>query len=248
MEEAGWQLDLVQLRRLMRNEVTNHERIRSRVLSLQERYIEGEMGESSIGWESWAVTYFAYSARHLRYLSAPHPLSLNKWEKQQEEAQAKLAREQRKRDAQLSQMVWDEIQYDVKRSQVAWDLYQQEQATKQVRIQAREKERTKNAGKPKSRAAPAVPAAETARVHLAEIDRLNRANRVDLGRQFVELRELANNRKLGRNEKGQYWRFNPWCVMYIGRSRRDIYKCIDEYERSINSGSQDTFDGLRIVK
>jgi len=241
MEETGWQLDLVQLRRLMRNEVTNHERIRSRVLSLQERYIEGEMGESSIGWESWAVTYFAYSARHLRYLSAPHPLSLNKWEKQQEEAQAKLVREQRKRDAQLSQMVWDEIQYDAKRSQAAWDLYQQEQATKQVRAQVRERERTKNAGKPRSQVAPAMPVAVAAQSCLAEIERLNRMNRIDLGRQFVELRELANNRKLGRNEKGQYWRFRPWCIAYIERSYRDVSRCMEEYEKS-------NFEGLRVVK
>lgn len=248
MEESGWQLDVNQLRRLMRNEVTNHDRIRSRILSLQERYYDGEMDDGGDSWERWAIAYFAYSRRHLRYLSSPHPLSLNKWEKQQQASQEKIAEDRRKEDAKRSQAAWDAMyeaqRYDAKRSQAAWDLYQQEQETAAARKLAKEKDKTAEAAQPRVVKADPDSAAVP---YLAEIERLECNNRIAVGRQFAELRELANNNKLGKNDKGRYWKFNPWCKAFVERSYRDVNKCIEMYEKSRHEVPPAVFEGLRVV-
>ena len=242
MTEVAWQRDLTELRQLMRNEVTNHERIRTRVLTLRERYVDGEMGDSFADWTRWAVAYFAYSPKNLKRLSSPHPLSLDKWQQQQQAAQAKFAREQQTQIASQAQTLWDEIQFDSKRAQAAWDRHWQEQEaeeqTKHAKRLQRIKKQTERAKAGKiAQALDCGPPNEAAVPYLMACAETERKSRIELGQQYQALKDLADQRLLGRNPQGKHWFFTSWCAVYIRRSRRDILKCITEFHESKNGAS-----------
>ena len=105
-----WEICLQQLRQLMRNEVVAHNRIRDRVLELQERYYDGEMGDGAVNWERWAMDRFAYNQRNLTRLTSPHPITLDN-------SQAKALRA-----AQTARL--QAVKEDSRRAQAAWDAAQ----------------------------------------------------------------------------------------------------------------------------
>jgi len=77
-----------------------------------------------------------------------------------------------------------------------------------------------------------------AAVLLAEIDQIEKVNRVELGRRYAELQAMSNNNQLGLNPKtNKHWGWGAWCEVHIRRSVRDIYQCIEEFVRSSHKHS-----------
>jgi hypothetical protein len=101
--QKQWQIDLNQLLALMRNVVVNHERIRERILALQEQYYNGEMGDGGASWERWAVAHFAYSASYLRFMTRPRPLQLDKGQRKIDRETEKARKLATKEDAKRVQ-------------------------------------------------------------------------------------------------------------------------------------------------
>ena len=228
-EELAWERDLRELKQLMRNEVTSHERIRSRVLLLRERFYDGEIKTTASSWEQWAIGYFAYSASYLKRLLNPHPLSSGNWEKQQQKDQAKIIHERDRIEKERAALERDE------------ELRRLKEARKKA------KEPIKAKSKPKALPKPAVnvgPPPEAALPHLNQCTEIERKSRVELGKEYAALQELANKRLLGRNPKGRPWTFKPFCEAYIKRSRQDIYKCIDEYHNQLKVESVASCDTI----
>jgi len=112
-EELPWQRELREVRQLLRNVVVNHDRIRDRVRSLHDHFDEGNINTGISNWEEWASDYFAYSPTFLKYISSPHPLSLDEWEKKIAKTQEIEIEIQKKQDAARAQTAWDEwVQYE----------------------------------------------------------------------------------------------------------------------------------------
>lgn len=213
-EELAWERDLRELKQLMRNDVTSHERIRSRVLLLRERFYDGEIQTSASSWEQWAVGYFAYSASYLKRLLNPHPLSSGNWERQQQKDQAKIIHEQDKLEKARRKLEHEE------------ELKRIKEATVRAKEPIKPKPKLKALSKPTVNYGQPV---EAALPHLAGFQR----TRIADGERYVALKELAQQGLLGKNPKGKNWAFTPWCEAFrehVGRERRDILRCIKEYE------------------
>lgn len=229
-EQPQWEIELTQLRQMMRNEMASHERIRDRVLRLQEWYYDGII-DGNINWERWATDRFAYNTTWLRFMSRPHPLSLDQAQRDQQRERDKLADDQRKFDASQGQIAWDGY---VK------ELNKAKRAGMSVDVGA-EDLRIKNGAKPKKKpvvrelAFPPPPPAEIAEPLLADCNEIERKSRFDLGLKYHAMRELAQTHKLGRNpETNKFWSWVQWAAVYIRRSRQDISKCIKLYEDNMS--------------
>jgi hypothetical protein len=217
-EESAWERDLRELKQLMRNEVTNHERIRSRVLLLRERFYDGEIQTKASNWEQWAIGYFAYSASYLKRLLNPHPLSSGNWENQQQKDQAAIVSEH------------DKLERARRNLENKEELRRIKEATMRAKEPIKAKPKLKMLPKPV--VDPGQPA-EIALPHLNACTEIERKSRVELGKEYTALRELAHKGLLGKNPKGRLWGFKPWCETYIKKSHRDIYRCIDEYHNQL---------------
>jgi hypothetical protein len=262
-DESPWQRDLREVRGLLRNVVVNHERVRDRVKSLKDFFDEGLIDTTCTKWEEWAIDYFADSPAYLKYISSPHPIKLDKWEKKIAKTKEIEAENKKKADALRAQEAWDEIVYDAKRAQEGWDQYKKEEDSERKRESEKEiieKEtqhkidtakqkaegnkkvtrirntstRAKGTAKPKAQPDPTTnPPVEAAQTHLNNCAQIERKSRVDLGREYAALKELADKRLLGKNPQGKPWLFKPFCGAYIPRSYRDINRCIEEYKQSV---------------
>jgi len=265
-EELPWQRELREVRQLLRNVVVNHDRIRDRVRSLHDHFDEGNINTGISNWEEWASDYFAYSPTFLKYISSPHPLSLDEWEKKIAKTQEIEIEIQKKQDAARAQTAWDEwVQYE--KEQAAQRKLESDKEIAEKKIEAArvkvaadieaarikadgEKEvarirtkatRQKQKQSAKSKPQPdltTVPPVEAAQAHLNNCIQIERKSRIDLGREYAALKELADKRLLGKNPRGKPWLFKPFCDAYIARSYRDVNRCIEEYNQSmVESGT-----------
>ncbi len=261
-DESPWQRDLREVRGLLRNVVVNHERVRDRVKSLKDFFDDGLIDTTCTKWEEWAVDYFADSPAYLKYISSPHPISLDKWEKKIAKTKEIEAENKKKADALRAQEAWDEIIHDRKRAQDGWDQYKKEEDSERKRESEKEiieketqhkidtaKQRadankkvtrirntvTRAKGTAKPKALPDLttnPPVEAAVPHINACIQIERQSRIQRGERFVILKDLADRRLLGRNPQGKPWAWNPWCVQYIPWSRSEIHACIQEYHKN----------------
>jgi hypothetical protein len=66
-----------------------------------------------------------------------------------------------------------------------------------------------------------------------------KVSRIELGKLLVQMRELVQTNKAGKDSDGKPWTWNKWCETFIDRSRPTIKEYItayyDEIERSKHS-------------
>jgi hypothetical protein len=227
-DQLLWQIELTQLRQLMRNEQAAHDRIRDRVLRLQEWYYDGII-DGNINWERWACDRFAYNPAWLRFMSQQHPLTFNKVERQRQQEHDKLIDHQR--------------QHDARRADLGWRAYEKEWTAVQkagVNLPFGDQvDAIAAKAKPKKKpAAPqlflVIPPAEIAKPLLEACGQIEHKSRTELGAQYAAMRELAQTNQLGKNpQTGRPWSWAKWAEQYIRRTRQDITKCIAVYEASM---------------
>jgi hypothetical protein len=73
---------------------------------------------------------------------------------------------------------------------------------------------------------------------LAEAQRIERTSRIELGRIYVQIKELVQSGRAGKDELGRSWTWGHWCEVYIPKSRQDIHKCIQEFVASCDNSQE----------
>ena len=242
-EQAEWEIELTQIRQLMRNEIAAHGRIRERVLRLQEIYQDGVI-DGGHNWEIWACDRFAYNRAWLRRMTNPHPLTLDTVARQQQIDHDRQVERELAADRKHTQAAWDfhrgEIELDAKLSDKAFSNY-----TKLIVASGGQIGDKPKAGKPKKKTArtPQLPlnpptVAAIAEPHLAAAREIERKSRFELGREYYALRKLAQANRLGRDEDtGKFWTWVKWAAAYIQRSRAEINRCLVMYMDSLSDVS-----------
>jgi|SRR5262245_27354348 len=214
-----WEIELTQIRTLMRNEVTNHNRIRERVIHMRDLYYSGVIADTQeLGWDKWAVSYFANSPENLRRLLGEHPNSVDQY-----------ARRQLKRDeeeARHRQRLEDE---ERKRTRTA-----ELKASKIASAKEREKAKPKSPPITAAQYPPhqlMLPLIETAGV-------VKRKTQAELGAIYVEAKRLVDTHRVGNNPRtGKVWRWGDYGPIYFGFTRQWIGHCIKAHEENVNSVS-----------
>jgi len=68
---------------------------------------------------------------------------------------------------------------------------------------------------------------------LAAVARIEAKSRIELGEQFVVLRDLVKSGAAGRNPNtNKRWNWSDWGPLYLKRTYRDINYCIAEFRKS----------------
>jgi hypothetical protein len=64
---------------------------------------------------------------------------------------------------------------------------------------------------------------------LAEVARIEKPTRVELGRVYLEMKAIVENKQAGRDAHDHFWTWGSWVGCYLNRSKRDVDKCIAEF-------------------
>ena len=264
-EQAEWEIELTQIRQLMRNEIAAHGRIRERVLRLQEIYQDGVI-DGGHNWEIWACDRFAYNRAWLRRMTNPHPLTLDTVARQQQIDHDRQIERELADDRKRTQAAWDfhrgEIDLDARLSQKAFDGYVKAilkaGASIGDRIPRQPIKKPKSTPTKRLPLEPPPPVAEIMVPLLLERDRIERTARSELGRNYEAMQELVQTRKAGRDNNNKFWTWSEWVAAYVQRSLRDVQRLIKlhkETSQNATSGrvpqgedGDDSSGGDNIVK
>jgi hypothetical protein len=219
MTEKQWEIDLQQIRQLMRNEVVNHDRIKDRVIHLRDLYAEGQVNDCAITWESWAVSYFANSPQNLRRMLNPHPNTL----------EDKFAKQQRKRDD-------DEADHQLKLAALNTKL---ENAAEIAAAKKRIAQAKKKAAQPKKPVQlELVPPHELMVPLINAIGIVERKSRIEMGEIFSQAQALVKAKQVGRDPAtGKHWGWTVYGPRYFKRTRKSIWECIQAYNENVTAGN-----------
>jgi hypothetical protein len=80
---------------------------------------------------------------------------------------------------------------------------------------------------------------------LAEVVRIEKPSRIELGRVYLEMKTIVENKQAGKDEYSRFWTWGSWASLYLHRSRTDIWKCIEEYVASCNNLENDNVVAFR---
>jgi hypothetical protein len=223
MTEKQWEIDLQQIRQLMRNEVTNHDRIKDRVIHLRDLYAEGQVNDCVITWESWAVSYFANSPENLRRMLREHPNTIDRFARQQQKREEDAAKHQQKlAEAQQKQQ---------QRAELAALKSKKPKTSKRTR-------QTLSLPKPR-------PTDPEMAGWIDDSEHIVKLSRVQCGALYAQMKEKVITHKAGKNPTtDKFWSWTAWAETFIPRSRVDIYKCIRENVASCNIEQINTADNV----
>jgi hypothetical protein len=217
MAEKQWEIDLQQIRQLMRNEITNHDRIKDRIVHLRDLYAEGQVNDCAISWESWAVSYFANSRENLRRLLGQHPNTVDAAAKRQQKLDESEHRHQ------------DRLADEERKQRQALETAAAKQKTADVKKQVQKKPPPK---KPEQLELPPPHELMVPLLNAAGV--IERKSRIEMGEIFSNARKLVDAKQVGRDPAtGKYWRWTVYGPRYFKQTYRNIHGCIKEWEENV---------------
>jgi hypothetical protein len=74
---------------------------------------------------------------------------------------------------------------------------------------------------------------------LGECEGIEATSRVELGRRYAEMKDIVQRQQAGRNVHGHFWTWGGWCEVNIERSRKDIWRCIEEFVASCHNSQSE---------
>ena len=70
---------------------------------------------------------------------------------------------------------------------------------------------------------------------IAEAAAIEKPVRSELGRVYLAMKTIVENKQAGRDANGHPWTWTGWVRSYLNRSRKDVWRCIEEYQALVAS-------------
>lgn len=139
------------------------------------------------------------------------------------EAARKLEREQKKAAAKIARIEREE-------ERAAREAEKQKKVVEVAQALKKKQKEQRKSAKAVDRLAELIPPAASLTTLLEKYAASVKKSRIEHGQLFWEMKCIVDRHDAGKDEEGKYWTWSKWAERYIQRSRRDIKKCIQEYE------------------